>query len=58
MESIEHMDWPTRSLDLNPKIHMWNELQARISARQLQPRTIKDFGAMLVHEWTAMRSET
>jgi hypothetical protein len=40
-ESIERMDWPARSPILNPIEHMRNVLQFKISACQLQPRTIQ-----------------
>jgi hypothetical protein len=52
MESIEGMDRPAHSSNLNPIEHMWNELQIRVSARQLQP--IKELGAMLVKECRAI----
>ena len=35
------MDWSARSPDLNPIEHMWNELQVRLSARQIQPRSLQ-----------------
>jgi hypothetical protein len=57
-ESIERMDWPARSSDLNQIEHMWNELQTRTSARQLQPRTILELGAMLVKEWAVIPVRT
>ena len=57
-ETIEHMDWPARSVDLNPIEHMWNELHVRISARQVQPRSIQELGAMLVQEWAAIPVNT
>ena len=50
-ESIERMDWPARSLDLNPIEHAWDMLQRRISARDRQPRTVREFTKMLIHEW-------
>ena len=40
IEGITRMDWPARSLDLNPIEHLWNELQVRLSARQVQPRSL------------------
>jgi hypothetical protein len=49
---------PARSPDLNPKEHMWNELQVRVTARQLQPRTTKELGAMLVQEWADIPVKT
>jgi hypothetical protein len=30
------MDWQTRSPDLNQIEHIWNEVQDKISARQLE----------------------
>jgi hypothetical protein len=53
-ESIECMNSPPRSPDLNPIEHMWNELQVRISARLLQPRTTQELGAMLVQKWAVI----
>jgi hypothetical protein len=41
-KSIDGMDWSARSPDLNPTEHMWDELQDRISARQLQPSIIQE----------------
>ena len=49
-EGIEHLDWPARSPDLNPIEHIWNSLQTAVSARQVQPRSIQELGAMLVQE--------
>ena len=51
IEGITRMDWPARSPDLNPIEHMWNELQVRLSARQVQPRSLQELGASLVKEW-------
>jgi hypothetical protein len=56
--SIEHIDWPARSPDLNPIDLMWNELQVSISARRMQPGTIQKLGAILVHEWAVIPVRT
>ena len=48
---ITRMDWPARSPDLNPIEHMWNELQIRLSARQVQPKSLQELGVILVQEW-------
>jgi hypothetical protein len=55
-ESIDRMDWSARSSDLNPREHMRNELQVRSLARQLHPRTIQEFWAMLVQELAVIPS--
>ena len=49
-EGIERMDWPAKSLDLNPIEHAWDMLQW-ISARDRQPRTVREFTNMLIGEW-------
>ena len=53
-EGIESLDWPARSPDLNPIEQVWNSFQNAISARQVQPRSIQELGAMLVQEWDNM----
>ena len=50
-EGIERMDWPARSPDLNPIEHAWDMLKRRISARDRQPRIVRELTNMLVDEW-------
>ena len=50
-ETIVHLDWPARSLDLNPIEHTWDILQRGISARPVQPRTLQELKDALVVEW-------
>jgi transposase len=38
-ETIEHMDWPAKSPDLNRIEHAWDILQRRISNRQKTSQT-------------------
>ncbi|GFS81026.1 transposable element Tc1 transposase [Trichonephila clavipes] len=40
-EDIERMDWPARTLDLNPIEHVWDFLGRRLAARTLPPVTIR-----------------
>ncbi|GFV72553.1 transposable element Tcb2 transposase [Trichonephila clavipes] len=53
-EDIERMDWPARSLDLNPIEHVWDFLGRRLAARTLPPVTIRDLRLALQDEWAAM----
>ena len=49
-ETIEHMDWPAKSPDLNPIEHAWDILQHRISNRQNQPNSLQELAdALLVN---------
>ncbi|GFS63886.1 transposable element Tcb1 transposase [Trichonephila clavipes] len=41
-EDIERMDWPARSLDLNPIEHVWDFLGRRLAAHTLPPVTIRE----------------
>ncbi|GFS98838.1 transposable element Tcb2 transposase [Trichonephila clavipes] len=53
-EDIERMDWPARSLDLNPIEHVWDFLGLRLAARTLPPVTIRELRLALQDEWAAM----
>ncbi|GFV18701.1 uncharacterized protein TNCV_4755881 [Trichonephila clavipes] len=52
-EDIERMDWPARSLDLNPIEHVWDFLGRRLAARTLPPVTIRELRLALQDEWAA-----
>ena len=51
-ETIEGMDWPAKSPDLNPIEHAWDILQHRISNRQNQPNSLQELADALVDEWS------
>ncbi|GFV56906.1 transposable element Tcb2 transposase [Trichonephila clavipes] len=53
-EDIERMDWPARSLHLNPIEHVWDFLGRRLAARTLPPLTIRELRLALQDEWAAM----
>lgn len=50
-ETIQRMDWPARSPDLNPIEQAWDMLQRRILSRNPQPRTRQELANMLEQEW-------
>ena len=50
-EAIVRMDWPARSLDLNPIEHAWGMLKHAVSARPMQPRTLQELEDALLAEW-------
>jgi hypothetical protein len=51
-ETIERMDWPANSPDLNLIEHAWDILQCRISNRQNQPNSLQELADTLVDEWS------
>ncbi|GFX01406.1 transposable element Tcb2 transposase [Trichonephila clavipes] len=53
-EDIERMDWPARSLDLNPIEHVWDFLGRHLAARTLPPVTIRELRLALQDKWAAM----
>ncbi|GFU56186.1 transposable element Tcb2 transposase [Trichonephila clavipes] len=48
------MDWPARSPDLNPIVHVWDFLGRHLAARTLPPVTIRELRLALQDEWAAM----
>ena len=52
--NINVLPWPSRSPDLNPIEHLWDELDRRLRRRQPQPQTLPQLAAALQAEWTAI----
>ncbi|GFX34025.1 transposable element Tc1 transposase [Trichonephila clavipes] len=50
-EDIRHMDWPSRSPDLNPIEHVWDALGRVIETHNPPPRTIQEMKTVLLNEW-------
>ena len=46
-KKIMLMEWPARSLDLNPLEHVWNALGKSLAALNLPPQTLAAFGTAL-----------
>jgi len=56
-ETIERIDWPARSPDVNPIEHVWDmlqNLQTAISARAVQPQSLLELRTAVAAEWTHM----
>ncbi|GFS70862.1 transposable element Tcb1 transposase [Trichonephila clavipes] len=53
-EDIERMDWPARSPDHNPILHIWDFLGRRLAARTLPLVTIRELRLAQQDEWAAM----
>uniref|UniRef100_A0A8C5Q6F5 Transposase n=1 Tax=Leptobrachium leishanense TaxID=445787 RepID=A0A8C5Q6F5_9ANUR len=52
-EGIDAMDWPARSLDLNPIEHIWD-----IMSRSIHQQTVQELGDALVQVWEEIPQET
>lgn len=50
-ETIERLEWPAMSPDLNPIEHLWDYLQTCISRRPQAPTTLTELGTALAEEW-------
>ncbi|XP_046552010.1 proteoglycan 4-like [Haliotis rubra] len=48
------LPWPSKSPDLNPIEHLWDELDRRLRRRQPQPQTLPQLAAALQAEWTSI----
>ena len=49
--SVEELDWPAQSPDLNSIEHLWDELEWRLWARPNRPNSVSDLTNALVAEW-------
>ena len=50
-ETIQHMEWPAYSPDLNPVEHVWDRLRRYIPGRPRLPFTLRDLEIALLEEW-------
>ena len=57
-ETIEVMEWPARSPDLNPIEHVWDMISRRIASRNNAPQTIQELADVLRQEWRAIPQRT
>ncbi|GFV86882.1 transposable element Tcb2 transposase [Trichonephila clavipes] len=53
-ETIQRMEWPACSLDLNPIEPVWDMLRRRIAARPRPPTTIRDLEIALFEKWNSI----
>nr|KAG5706368.1 hypothetical protein BaRGS_033129 [Batillaria attramentaria] len=57
-ESMERMEWPARSPDLNPIEHVWDMIGRAVRARVNPPRTLAQLGQALQQEWDQIPQQT
>ncbi|GFW44017.1 transposable element Tc1 transposase [Trichonephila clavipes] len=53
-ETIQRMEWPACSPDLNPIEHVWDMLGRRIATRPRPPATVRDLEIALLEEWNSI----
>ena len=49
--NIYELPWPSKSPDLNPIEHLWDEFDRRVCQRQSSPQSLDQFSQALQHEW-------
>ena len=54
--SVEELDWPAQSPDLNPFEDFWDELNRRLRTRSNHPTSVLDLTNALVAEWKQVPS--
>ncbi|GFT14467.1 transposable element Tcb2 transposase [Trichonephila clavipes] len=53
-ETIQRMEWPACSPDLDPIELVWDILGRRIAARPRPPATVRDLENALLEEWNSI----
>jgi hypothetical protein len=53
-ETIERMEWPSCSPDMNPIEHAWDMLQKAVSTRPIPPNNRQELSVALIEEWTRL----
>jgi transposase len=48
---ISELPWPSKSPDLNPIEHLWDQLDKSVRQRQPPPQTLDQLRQMLQQEW-------
>jgi hypothetical protein len=51
------LDWPSRSPDINPIEHLWDELDRRVQHRPVPPANINELAEALEEEWAGIPAE-
>lgn len=54
---IPVMQWPARSLDLNPIEHLWDDLKRRVRSRDTARATLEQLRDTVVEEWSDIPQE-
>ena len=57
-EGINVLPWPSKSPDLNPIEHLWDELGCRVRGRQNVPQTVRQLEIALQQEWNNIPRRT
>ena len=52
--NVNILPWPSRSPDINPIEHLWDQLDRRVRGRNPQPHTLVELAAALQEEWRAI----
>ena len=56
--TVEEMDWPPQSPDLNLIIHLWDELERRLSSKPHRPTSVAELSTTLMQEWRSIPAQT